>query len=148
MLDRLSRLPQMIFIVILLISLAFLSSFVIGPAYAGAGIFNGPIEQLPADYWYVLVIVLLALPTAVVSTYLLGWAKGQTPSSILASMGVLFLGYFLFNINVGWNGATLLAAAGAGLFLSLAAVFRVLEHQGKPTQSASPGNPGNPETPE
>jgi hypothetical protein len=137
----------MVFIVILLISLAFLSSFVFGPAYADASKFNSPIEQLPADYWYILVIALLSLPAAVVSTYFLGWAKGQTPSSILASMGVLFLGYFLFNIDGGWNGATLLAAAGAGFFLLLAAVFRVLEHPGKPTQSTSPGNPGNPETP-
>jgi hypothetical protein len=141
MLDGLSRLPQMVFIVILLVSLAFLSSFGLGLEYVGADMMNMPIGQLPADYWYVLVIVLVALPAAVVSTYLLGWAKGQTPSSILASMGVLFLGYFLFNIDGGWRGGTLLAATGAGLFFSLAVVFHMLEYQRKPTQSTSPDNP-------
>lgn len=138
MLDRLARVPQMVFMIILLISMAFLVSFIVGLEYAGADMFNAPVSQLPGDYWYVLVIVLVALPAAVVSTYFLGWAKGQTPSSILASMGVVFLGYFLFNISGGWNGGTLLAAGGAGFFFALAGIFRPLERGSKSPPEPAP----------
>lgn len=140
MLDRLARVPQMVFMVILFISMAFLISFIVGLEYAGADMFSAPLSQLPGDYWYVLVIVLIALPAAVVCTYFMGWAKGQTPSSILASMGVVFLGYFLFNINGGWNGGTLLAAAGAGFFFALAAVFRLLERHSRQIALTDPNN--------
>jgi hypothetical protein len=140
MLDRLARVPQMVFMVILFISMAFLVSFMVGLEYAGADTFNAPVSQLSGDYWYVLIIVLVALPAAVVSTYFLGWAKGQTPSSLLAGMGTVFLGYLLFNINGGWNGATLLAAAGAGFFFALAGVFRLLERHSRQIALTDPNN--------
>jgi hypothetical protein len=138
MLDRLSRLPRVYFVVMLALSVALLVAL----AYFFFMDQDTPVAELPSAYWLGLALMLASLFGFTLSLHFLWHAPNQTLTSGIAGIATIGLLALLCRIgSEGWRGGTVGLAATAVVFYSLAIIFRLLERRSKTTSLTTHDNP-------
>jgi hypothetical protein len=99
-----------------------------------------PLQNLPGEYWLLLVLMLLSSFGLMLSTHGLKFTYHSVWASFVG-LGIAFLVPFLFDIGrYGWTGNTVASAVGSVVYFSLALIVRLSERRSKLTSPTSPNN--------